>query len=698
MERQQAQGSSDRAAAAISIGVDVGGTFTDVVWIGEGRPLAHMKVPTTRAAPGVAIKNAILRAAATGAFNPTDVVRFGHGTTVATNAVLERKGAKTGLLTTVGFRDVLEIGRSFRTNMYDLFVKTSAPVFLAPGAQRRGITERMGPDGSVLTKLERDDVVRAVTELRADGVQAIAVSFLFSFVNPAHELLARDIIREIAPDLHVSLSHEVDPAFREYERTCITAFDAYVKPVLCRYLEDLESDLKQCGVEAPLQVMQSRGGLTSAAVARERPVRLFLSGPAAGVIGGQAAGQLVGEDDLITFDVGGTSCDIALIQRGTPLVRANGQIDGFSVRVPMVDVNAIGAGGGSIAWLDAGGGLRVGPHSAGAEPGPACYGRGGREATVTDASIVLGYMDPDYFAGGALKLDPSLSYSIIEEKVARPLGLTIEQAALGIHRVLNAQMSEGIRLVSVQRGIDPRGFTLVPLGGGGGLHATALARDLGVSRILVPRYPGVLAACGLLGAPIEHEIANSYAAPLAAAPIGELRERFSALDARCAALMRSEELSQTDYVIRHSADLCYVGQAHALEVPIDLDAVTADGDLDSVYEDFLAIHDRVYGHGERVPARFVNLRSVATAASVATIVPTDYSPVASATLKGRRMVRFDGISEPVETAIHEREALPAGAAIAGPAIVEQSDTTTLIEPGWRAIVAAGGTLMMSASS
>ena len=310
------------------------------------------------------------------------------------------------------------------------------------------MTERIGADGSILVPLDEDSVRRAATELVEDGVEAIAISFLFSFLNPSHEHRTRDIVHEAYPDLDISISSEVDPAFREYERTVVTAFDAYLKPVVDGYLERLTERLARAGVSAPLQIMQSRGGISAASIARQRPVRLFLSGPAAGVIGARAVGQATGVEDLITIDIGGTSCDISLIKAGRPMLRSDGAIDGFPVRVPMVDVNAIGAGGGSIAWLDGGGGLRVGPQSAGADPGPACYGQGGEEATVTDASLVLGYINADYFAGGTVQLQPALAREVIAERVAAPLALSVEQAALGIHRVLNTQMMEGIRLVS----------------------------------------------------------------------------------------------------------------------------------------------------------------------------------------------------------------------------------------------------------
>jgi N-methylhydantoinase A len=375
------------------VGVDVGGTFTDVVARRPGGAFRTMKVPTTRSDPGRAVLASLQLMRERWGIEPSAIGRFVHGTTVATNAVLERKGARVGLVTTRGFKDVLEIGRQFRRDMYEAIIKVQPPVFLAPGEMRKEVAERVASDGTVLTPLDEADLHRAVDELVAAGAEAIAIVFLFSFANAQHEVRARELIAGWHPGLMVSVSHEVDPQFREYERTVSTAFDAYVKPVVGRYIAQLQQALARQEVRAPLQVMQSRGGLASAAVANLRPVRLFLSGPAAGVVGGRIVGAAASADDLITIDIGGTSADIALISRRKPLIRPEGEIDGYPVRVPMVDVNAIGAGGGSIARVETGG-LRVGPQSAGSEPGPACYGRGGKDATVCDASLVLGYLDP----------------------------------------------------------------------------------------------------------------------------------------------------------------------------------------------------------------------------------------------------------------------------------------------------------------
>jgi N-methylhydantoinase A/oxoprolinase/acetone carboxylase beta subunit len=451
----------------------------------------------------------------------------------------------------------------------------------------------------------------------------------------------------------------------------------------------METSLRDAGVRAPLQIMQSRGGICSAAIARQRPVRLFLSGPAAGVIGGRMVGRGAGVDDLITVDIGGTSCDIALIARSEPIIRAEGLIDGYTVRVPMVDVNAIGAGGGSIAWLDGAGGLRVGPHSAGSEPGPACYGSGGEDATVTDASVVLGYINPAYFAGGALPLQPDLAKRAIETKIARPMGLTMEQAALGIHRVVNAQMVEGIRLVSVRRGFDPRHFALVPLGGGGPLHAIALARELGITRVVVPRHPGVLSAHGLLAAPVEHEASAAFSRPLAGLDIAALRTALAELDERCRALMRSEAVDLGSATVRHYADVCYVGQSYHLEIQLHLDAPQP---LERLYRDFLEVHNRVYGHSTESPARIVNVRSVHQVANAAEFL--DDSRGGGDARKGQRRILV-GEGEWCDAAVYDRAALVTGQEIDGPAIVEQSDTTVLIEPGWRGQVHAAGSLVLS---
>jgi N-methylhydantoinase A len=672
---------------SIRIGVDIGGTFTDVVVRRAGAPTRIMKIPSTRRDPSMAVLEALRRMAADWALPPQQVTRFVHGTTVATNAVLERNGACVGLITTRGFGDVIEIGRQMRHQMYDLALDPETPAFLAPGRLRREIRERVSATGEVIETLDEAAVAAAADELVAAGARTIAIVFLFAFLDDAHERRARDVIAARHPDIFVSLSSEVDPAFREYERTVVTAFDAYVKPVVDRYLANLDAGLAAAQVPAPLQIMQSRGGVCGAATARLRPVRLFLSGPAAGVIGARMVGEAAGVRDLITVDIGGTSCDIALIENGAPALRQEGVIDGFSVRVGMVDVNSIGAGGGSIAWLDAARGLRVGPRSAGSEPGPACYGRGGTEPTVTDASVILGYLDPKHFAGGRLTLNPGLAHEAIERAIAGPLDLTVEQAALGIHRILNAQVAEGTRLVSIRQGHDPRRFTMLPLGGGGALHACALAEELGIGKILVPRHPGVLSAAGLLAAPIEHEISVALPRAVATLDLAEVRRTLETLDARCAALMAQEHVAAAQIKQTYFVDVCYAGQAYHLEVPFNPAAADPIASLTTA---FYAAHDRTYGFAPTAPIRLVNLRAIHRVAGPEDVdewTPAERPPLA----RRARILLPEGH---VEAAVHDRAALTAGSTLVGPAIIEQDDTTTLLLPGWRAHVDHLGNLLL----
>lgn len=676
---------------SLDIGVDIGGTFTDVVARAEDGTLRLAKIPSNRAKPGAPIRTVLQSLLPEWGLAPSDVRRFVHGTTVATNAVLERKGAVLGILATEGFTDVIEIGRQNRTQIYELLLKPETPNFLAPGARRKGVREAVSPTGEMVTPLDEGSLARSVDELLAQGVNAIAICFLFSFANPANERKALDVIRKTHPDLVVSLSSDVDPAFREYERTCVTAFDAYIKPVLDRYLAEMEQDLSNSGVTAPLQIMRSRGGISSSRSVRHQPIRLFLSGPAAGVVGAQAIGASVGAENLITLDVGGTSSDIALIAKGQPIIRSDGYLDGYRIRVPMVDVNAIGAGGGSIAWIDAGGGLRVGPQSAGADPGPACYGRGGVDATVTDASIVLGFLNPAYFAGGTLRLDPALAAKAVEERVAKPLGLSLTEAALGIHRVVNAQMAEGIRLVSIRRGVDPRKFAIVPFGGAGALHATALARELGIETVLIPRYPGVLSAAGLLSAPIEHEASIAFLERLGGADPGHVIAQLNRLKDECAARMSQEALAGASVDTHYFADLCYVGQAYHLEVPLDIEDPSRL--LERAFDSFHTQHDQVYGHATRNPARFVNLRVVQQAHMPQTSLTAPRADAAKK-IKGARKVHSEAGKPPVAATIYDRDGLLAGDRICGPAIIEQADTTSLIEAGWEAVVHDTGALLL----
>ena len=677
----------------MEIGVDTGATFTDLICRAEGRPDVVLKVPSTPHDPCAAVIEGLGIVLESAAADTGQVIRFVHGTTVATNIVLERKGAHTGLMTTRGFADVLEIGRQMRTNIYELELDPETPVFLAPGARRVEIDERVSADGVIIEPLQEDSVRTAVRALVDEGVTSIAVCLLFSFLNPAHERRVREIIEQEQPGITVSLSCEVDPAFREYERTVVTAFDAYIKPVLGEYLARLTKELSRAGVSAPLQVMQSRGGVSAAGTAIERPVRLFLSGPAAGVIGGSESGSAVDLSDLITVDIGGTSCDIALVSGGRPVLRPDGRIDGYPVRVPMVDVNAIGAGGGSIAWLDTASGIRVGPHSAGADPGPACYGRGGKKATVTDAAVVLGFLNPAFFAGGSVPLDYTLAEEVIRETIALPLAMSVEQAALGIHQVVNTQMAEGMRLVSVRQGHDPRDFALVALGGAGPVHAIPLAEELSISKVVVPRHPGVLSAEGLLAAPIEHEVSVGFPRSLKELTVGQVTEVLDQLDRQCSRLMTAEVVPVDDITISHVADVCYVGQSHYLDILLDLDEPEF---IESIYRGFIRAHEQVFGYSTESPARIVNLRSVHRALNGSVVGASAFHPGVGERVKMKRSVIFDeGKKEKVT--VYDRQMLPIDHTVEGPAIIEQPDTTTVLYPAWCAMVCHSGELVLQKS-
>jgi N-methylhydantoinase A/oxoprolinase/acetone carboxylase beta subunit len=565
------------------------------------------------------------------------------------------------------------------------------PTFLAPRRRRLGIRERLDAAGRVLVDLDEEGVRAAVPALRAQAVQAVAVCYLFSFVNAAHERRTRELLAELAPEISVSLSSDVDPTFREYERLCVTAFDAYLGPVVKRYLAGLADTLRGLGVGAVPLIMRSRGGIVSAALAAQQPVTLFLSGPAGGVVGAGFAAERSGVRDFVSLDMGGTSNDVAVVRDGRPLIAAEGTIGPYPVRTPMVDVNTIGAGGGSVAWIDAAGGLRVGPRSAGAEPGPACYGRGGDAATVTDASVVLGYLNPARFAGGALALDVGAAERAVAA-IGRRLGVDTVTAAAGIHRVVNARMADQIRLVTIKRGYDPRQFALIVLGGAGPVHGAALAAEMGMAEVLVPEAPGVLAAFGLLAAAIEHHHARTLQAPSETADLGAVNRCLQEVDAAGRARMREEGAPADAVRVAYAADMRYVGQAYELEVPLP-GPLTRER-MPEVLAAFHAAHERVYGYARmQQPVEFVNFRAVHTYP----LPRPRVIPAARATGSlddarlGERPAYFDGF---VTTAIYERARLPLGARVPGPAIVEQSDTTTVIPPRVTALVDDAGNLRL----
>jgi N-methylhydantoinase A len=492
----------------IRIGIDVGGTFTDLVAADGATGVArHFKLPSTPTDPAVAIGDGVAALLESLGASGEAVAFLGHGTTVVTNLIIERRGARTALLTTGGFRDVLEIGRQTRPDLYDYTVERPAP--LVPRHLRIEIPERLDADGNMLVPLDEDAVARAAEELRAAGIEAVAIGFLHAYKNDAHERRAGEIVRRMIPDAFITLSSEVLPEFREYERLSTAVINAYAGPRMAGYLGGFARRMNARAIQAPPYIFHSNGGLMSVETASRFPVRTCLSGPAAGVIGAAAIGRVAGFPDLVTFDVGGTSTDVSLVEAGQPAFTGERTVAGYPVRVPMVDIEAIGAGGGSIAALDDAGALKVGPRSAGADPGPAAYGRGGTEATVTDANLLLGRLNPEALLGGRLRVDLAAARRVLTERVAAPLGLPFEQTAQGILRIATAGMARAIRSISTERGRDLRHFALFAYGGAGPLHAGDVARELGIPRVIVPTEPGTLCARGILHSDLSFDLTQT---------------------------------------------------------------------------------------------------------------------------------------------------------------------------------------------
>lgn len=682
---------------SITIGIDIGGTFTDVVALdNESGKLQYTKVNSTppRLVDGFMQGADSVRALASASF--ADVSRIAHGTTIGTNAILEARGSTIGILTTSGFEDVLTIGRQKRSDMYDVFIEPETPVFLAPRRRIFGVKERMYPDGVVDVPLDEGEVTHAVQVLVEEhGVEAIAVCYLFSFANAAHEERTRDIILHAFPDLRVSLSSDLDPRFREYERLCLTAFDAYLRPVLERYIQEVRDSLMDSGVKARLHIIHSRGGITSDETILSNTVSTVLSGPAAGVIGGVHAGNLSDLTDLITLDMGGTSCDISLVDKGKPVLSGEGKIAKYPLRQPMLDINTIGAGGGSIAWVDASGALRVGPRSAGASPGPAAYGMGGAEPTVTDASLLLGYLDPGFFAGGSMQLSVDKAEAAVRTNIAEPLGIDVLDAAHGIHTIVNNHMADEVRLVSVFRGYDPRNFSLVALGGAGPVHAGRLARQTNIGKVLVPLNPGVLSAFGLLVANLEHERARTFRVRAVDAVPSELQQAFEDLEKACRIQMDRDADPARSVNTARSVEVRYVGQSYELEVPIVGDEID-DTAIARVIEDFHGIHERVYGHRdsddlvELVTFRVVLSQAPGPVPGGADL-ETNQGPPSPRTSRNAYFPEAGGL---VKTPVYDRNTLGAGAELESPAIVQQLDTTTVIYPNSAASIDSHGNLII----
>jgi N-methylhydantoinase A len=676
----------------VHVGVDIGGTFTDLVLRLPDGSVRVSKVSSTPEDPGLAVVTglaALLRAAGV---EPREVTEIVHGTTVASNTILQKTGAVTGLITTRGFRDVLEIGRVRTPDLYDLTWEKPAP--LVPRRRRLEVDERVAADGAVVRPLDEPGVVEAARRLAAAGAQVIAICFINSHANPAHEQAAERLVRGAVPGVDVSASWAVLPEMKEYERTSTTVVNGYLLPAMRRYLADLTAGLARSGVRAPVLVVASNGGVVGARQAAERPVFVVGSGPAAGVTGAARLGATLGEPNLIAFDMGGTTAKASLVESGQPTLTTEYEFregmstssrfikaGGYLLKSPAIDVAEVGTGAGSIAWIDAGGLLRVGPRSAGAQPGPACYGHGGAEPTITDANVVLGYLDPEHLAGGELKLQAALAREAIARHVAAPLGLSVEAAARGIRDVANASMARAIRAVTIERGRDPRDFTLVAFGGSGPAHAGDVATALDVRRVLVPVAPGVFTAVGMLASDVTHHFVRAAGGGLGdARTLGRARAALEDLSAEAFATLASEGYPPERVAIQALADLRYAGQASELVVPIP-DGRLAGASLDALREAFDREYAATYGYASDEPLDLVNVRVVATGRREHRL---DFADVriagAPAAAPRRRPVHWAPGAPPLATPVVGRAAIPREPT-PGPLVVEEYDSTVAVPPG-----------------
>jgi N-methylhydantoinase A len=675
------------------VGVDTGGTFTDCVALDVDTGLLHaLKVPSAPADPARAAVHGLARLHERYGIAPAAIERFIFGTTVATNAILERKGARTALVATRGTRDVIEIQRQWRNRLFDLALQRPEP--LVPRRWRLEADERIAADGSTITPLTDAEAARVAAEVAALGVESVAVALIFSFLAPDHERALRAALGRAAPDVPVSLSSDICPEFREYERTCTTLLNAYVMPKVHRLAARLESELAAAGLAAPLRIMQSNGGLMGSAQARAEPVRTLLSGPAGGVVGAAAVAAAAGLRDVITMDMGGTSLDISLVRDGRVGLSAEGRVGTLPVKIPQVDTHTIGAGGGSIARV-ARGTLKVGPESAGAEPGPACYGRGGREPTSTDAAVVLGLIDPAYFLGGDITLDAGAAHAAVRDGIGRPLGLDAAEAALAAVRVQVANMVSGIRAVSVEQGRDPRDFALVPFGGAGSLYAGHVAEEMSIGRILVPVYPSVLSALGMLMTDVKYTQVLTRLTPAAAADGETIAALYRDLEARLTAALREEGIPPARMLLERSCDMRYHGQAYEVNVPVATGPAGGPLDVATLVARFHAEHRNSYGQAdEREPVELVNFRVTGVGlVAKATLAPRAATePGGPAVPKGERRAYFGGGAGWLPCPVFERTALGPGTELAGPALVEEAGATIVVYPGHHAVTDALGNL------
>ncbi|MCC6533531.1 MAG: hydantoinase/oxoprolinase family protein [Burkholderiales bacterium] len=678
------------------IGIDVGGTFTDFTLLDEhdGQVVFH-KVASTPADPSEAIASGIAELLRLHQLAPAQIAHIGHGTTVATNLVIERKGAFTGLLTTRGFRDVLEIGRQVRPHLYDYGHGKPPP--LIAREHRIEVDERIDARGEVLHPLQDGALARAVLELKEAGVESVAICFLHAYRNPLHEQRARAAIERLFPQAYISVSSEVLPEFREFERLSTTALNAVVGPRMQTYLDRFLDRVRALGIAAEPFTIHSNGGLMSVRAVRAFPVRTCLSGPAAGVVGAAAIGRAVDFPSLVTFDVGGTSTDVSLVVAGAPLFSSLRSIADYPVKTPMVDIHVIGAGGGSIAAIDDAGALKVGPRSAGADPGPAAYARGGTQATITDAQIVLHRLNPVALLDGRLAVDEERARRALHDQVAAPLGLSLEEAAEGVIRIANANMGRAIRAVSTERGYDLSAFALFAYGGAGPLHAIDVAAECAIPAVIVPQEPGTMCARGMLLTDVSFDFVRSLIAIAEPASWVLAAELFAAMHAQALAWLERERVRESDRAFKYHIDARYEGQNFEVIVPL------ADGraaDLDRFLADFALVHEREYGYAlQGKPVEIVNCRLQALGAvPKAPLTELSSGGSLASARHGQRRIYFGQRMGWVDTPVYLRPRLAAGTRIAGPAVIEEMSSTVALAPGRRADIDRIGNIIVQVAS
>jgi N-methylhydantoinase A len=685
----------NRHMPSYRVGVDIGGTFTDVAFLrDDGRALVR-KVASTPDDYGQAVLNGLAQGIGELGIEPADVSEVSHGFTVATNAILEGKGERTALITTEGFRDVLELARIRTPRLYDLYYQKPPP--LVERRLRFEVKERVSFQGEVLVRLDMSDVEQVVERVAKEDVRSVAISLLHSYANPEHEALIANALRARIPNLNLSVSSEVLPEMREYERTSTTVINAYIRPVVADYLGRLSQELTKEGIRVPLTVMQSNGGLSPAEAAAEKPMYCVESGPAAGVVGAFHLGRRLGVENVMTFDMGGTTAKASIIEDGEMLRAPECEVgggmsvghrllkgSGYILRVPSIDLAEVSAGGGSIAWVDKGGSLQCGPHSAGAVPGPVCYNKGGVEPTVTDANIVLGYLNQTHLLGGEFPIDAERAYRVISDRIARPLGLSEIEAAQGVHVVANSNMGRALEAVSSERGRDPRRFTLMAFGGGGPIHAAGLAEMLGITRIIVPPSPGVFSAFGLLFADVEHHFVRTHFKAFSELDTREVNRILKDLREQGQGLLRAEGFADSQQMILTQVDMKYVGQTSELTVNASLDSFNSNtiSELGEAYE---YEHEKTYGYRANEPYELVNIRVIARGISEVSRVPDriELDGRGSATHPPDRKVYYSSQLGWIETPVVDRGNLD-GEGYAGPLVIEEYDSGTLVPPGWEA--------------